>query len=352
MSTQTETTQAQPAPSFDVVTYREAIIAALRDAMEEDPSVILLGEDVAAPGGPFKTSEGLLDRFGASRVLDTPICENTFVGAALGMAITGLRPVVEIMFSDFLPTAADALVNEVPKLRFMSGGQMSVPLTIRSIGGATGRFGTQHSATGESWFLQVPGLRVATLGSPRAAYGVIRAAIAENNPVLVIEHKGMYALKGPLPENDSTFPVGKAEIVRPGSDVTIVATLLMVERSLRAAEQLAAEGIDAEVIDLRWIAPMDVDAVVESVNRTARLLIVEEQYHAGGWGATLISELTMRGQTWSALPSTVSLLNVPIPFSPFLEDEVVPGVDRIAAAIRSMVVRGEGLETGTTGETR
>lgn len=337
MSTQSDAGRAMPGPMVGEMTYREAIRAALADELRADGSVVFLGEDIGAAGGSFKTSEGLLDEFGPARVIDTPISENGFVGAALGMSVTGMRPVVEIMFADFLPSAGDALINEVPKFRFMSGGQTDVPLTIRAIGGATGRFGTQHSATGESWFMQVPGLLVVTASSPAAAYGLLRRAIRLNDPVLFIEHKGMYARKEQVDRAASLPTVGQAEIVRPGKDVTIVATLLMVPRALAAAETLAADGIDTEVIDLRWIAPLDVETVSKSVSRTDRLVVVEEQVHPGGWGATLISLLAQEGLPENTLPRAVSLPNVPLAFSPVLEDAALPSAERIAAAVRAVV---------------
>ncbi|HWE61128.1 MAG TPA: transketolase C-terminal domain-containing protein, partial [Chloroflexota bacterium] len=244
MSTQNETVRSAERAAVTEMTYREAIRAAIEDELRADSTVVFMGEDIGGAGGSFKTSEGLLEAFGPNRVIDTPISENGFVGAALGMAVTGMRPVVEIMFADFLPSAGDAMVNELPKFRFMSGGQTDVPLTIRAIGGATGRFGTQHSATGESWFLQMPGLLVATAGSPGAAYGLLRAAIRADDPVLFLEHKGMYGRKGLVDRAAELPKVGRAEIVRPGTDLTIVATLLMVPRALEAAEALAREGID------------------------------------------------------------------------------------------------------------
>ncbi|HEU0242807.1 MAG TPA: transketolase C-terminal domain-containing protein [Candidatus Limnocylindrales bacterium] len=321
------------------LTYREAINAALMDEMAADESVVLIGEDVQADGGVFKTNIGLVEQFGTARVRSTPICENGFMGVALGMSLTGLRPVVEIMFADFLPTAGDSIVNQLPKYRYMSGGQFAVPVTIRSISGALGRFGTQHSATGESWFMSLPGLRVVTASSPGSAYELLRAAIRDDNPVLFHEHKGMYARKGPV-RRGAVAEVGKAEVTREGTDVTIVATLLMAERALAAAETLAAEGISAEVIDLRWIRPLDIPAVAASVSKTGRLVIAEEQVHAGGWGATIISELVMAGQPFKAPPVAVSLpYDLPIPYSPPLEDEIIPSADRIAAAARTALVR-------------
>jgi pyruvate dehydrogenase E1 component beta subunit len=341
MSTELETQAEGPEAAVVELSYREAIGAALEDEMDADSTVILLGEDVAASGGVFKTNEGLLEKFGAERVRNMPICENGFVGVALGMAVTGLRPVVEIMFSDFLPTAADAVVNELPKFRFMSGGQCTVPVTVRSIGGATGRFGTQHSATGESWYIGLPGLRVATAGTPASAYGVLRAAIREPNPVLFFEHKGLYGRKGPVPRGEhGILPVGPVGLLRPGSDVTVVATLLAADRALQAAERLADEGIDAELLELRWLRPLDYDAIAASVAQTGRLLIVEEQVHSGGWGASVISELAQRAIGWSAPPRTLSLPdNLLVPYSPELEDAIVPSVDSIAAAVRTAAAR-------------
>jgi pyruvate/2-oxoglutarate/acetoin dehydrogenase E1 component len=336
MSTQTEPTGEVHAGEVAEISYRDAVNAALVDELASDPAVYLMGEDVGTAGGVFKTSEGIADAF-PGRVVNTPICENGFLGVALGMAVTGLRPVVEIMFSDFLPTGADALVNEIPKFRYMSGGQCEVPLTIRSIGGGTGRFGTQHSATGESWFLQLPGLYVCTAGTPAAAYSVLRAAIQNRNPVLFFEHKGLYGRKGPV-RRGSVAEFGKAEVVREGTDATVLTTLLMTERSLAAARQLADEGVDVEVIDMRWLRPLDLATVRESLDKTGLLLVVEEQVHAASWGATVISRLTMEGRQWAQPPQALSLSDeLLIPYSPPLEDESIPGVEQIAARARELV---------------
>jgi pyruvate/2-oxoglutarate/acetoin dehydrogenase E1 component len=338
MSTHLETERAEAPAGVVELTYREAIGAALEHALAEDPAVLLMGEDVATAGGVFKTNEGLPEKFGLERIRNTPICENGFIGVALGMAVTGLRPVVEIMFSDFLPTAADAIVNELPKFRFMSGGQCTVPVTVRSIGGAGGRFGTQHSATGESWYIGLPGLKVATAGTPASAYGVLRAAIRDDDPVLFFEHKGLYGRKGPVRLGEAgILPVGKAAVLRPGTDVTVVATLMMADRAVTAADALEAEGISAEVVELRWLRPLDHETIVESVERTGRLLVVEEQVHPGGWGATVISELARRGVSMGR-PEALSLPDdLLIAYSPELEDAIVPGVDAIAGRIRSVV---------------
>jgi len=304
--------------------------------MEADHAVVLLGEVVATAGGVFKTSEGLSDRFGFERVRNTPICENGFVGLALGMAVTGMRPVVEIMFSDFLPSAGDAIVNELPKYRFMSGGQCAVPVTIRSICGATGRFGTQHSATGESWYMGLPGLRLVTAATPASAYGLLRTAIRDDNPVLFFEHKGLYGRKGPVERGEvGVLPLGKAGVLCAGEDVTVVSTLLLADRAAGAAARLREEGIGAEVIDLRWLRPLDIETVAASVAKTGRLVVVEEQTHAGGWGATVISELVMRGSELTQPPLALSLPdNMLIPYTPTLEDSVIPSVEAIAGRIR------------------
>jgi pyruvate dehydrogenase E1 component beta subunit len=315
------------------MTYREAVNAAMHDAFAQDPAVVLLGEDVSRDGGVFKTNAGLAEAYGA-RVIDTPICENGFTGVALGMAITGLRPIVEFMFADFMPTAGDAIVNQLPKYRFMSGGQFSVPVTLRVISGAGGRFGTQHSATGESWFMAQPGLRVAAAGTPAAAYELLRAAIDCDDPVIVHEHKLLYGRKGQVTRGQ-VAQLGQASIERPGRDVTIVASLLMVERSLAAAGMLAAEGIEAEVIDLRWMRPLDLATIGASVARTGRLVIAEEQWHEAGWGATIISRLAMSGAALAAPAAAVSLPDdLLVPYSPPLEDAFIPSAERIADAAR------------------
>ena len=322
------------------LTYRDAIKAALEDELASDPAVLLLGEDVGCAGGVFKTSEGLHERFGGDRVLDTPICENGFLGMALGMAITGLRPVVEIMFSDFLPSAGDALYNELPKYRFMSGGQCSVPVTVRSIGGGGGRMGTQHSATGESWFIGLPGLKIATAGTPASAYGVLRAAIRENDPVIFFEHKALYGKKGDVRrEAEGIVPVGRAAVLREGTDITVVSTLMMTDRSLQAADRLAANGISVEVIELRWLRPLDYETILASVGRTGRLMIVEEQVHVGGWGASVISRIAAEGVSLQRPAEAVSLPdNVLIPYAPTLEDAIIPSVETIVARARQHAV--------------
>jgi len=333
MSTQAEVAPAVTETAVENLTYRDAINAAMHDAMAEDHSVVLLGEDVTRDGGVFKTNAGLAEQYG-QRVINTPICENAFTGVALGMAIMGLRPIVEFMFADFMPTAGDAIVNQLPKYRFMSGGQFSVPVTLRVISGAGGRFGTQHSATGESWFMAQPGLRVAVAGTPGGAYELLRAAIRSNDPVILHEHKVLYGRKGPV-ERGAVAQIGKASIERAGRDVTIVTSLLMVGRALEAAEQLAGEGIEAEVIDLRWVRPLDLATIAGSVSRTGRLVVAEEQWHEAGWGATIISRLAQDGVALAAAPAAVSLPHdLLVPYSPPLEDAFIPSAAAIAEAAR------------------
>ncbi len=339
MSTLIESAPAEQRQQTLELTYRDAINAALDDEMGADANVLLMGEDVASDGGVFKTNAGLVERYGLERVRTTPICENGFMDVALGMSLMGMRPVVEIMFADFLPTAGDAIVNQLPKYRYMSGGQCTVPVTVRAICGGTGRFGTQHSATGESWYMNLPGLRIVTASSPGAAYSLLRAAIQTDDPVIFYEHKGLYGRKGPV-ERGTVAEVGRAAVLREGRDVTIVATLLMVERALKAAETLSREGIEAEVIDLRWLRPLDLPTVRASVERTRRLVVAEEQVHAAGWGATVVSELTLGGIDWAAPPRRVSLPDdIPVPYTPPLEDQVIPSADAIAESARAAVGR-------------
>jgi acetoin:2,6-dichlorophenolindophenol oxidoreductase subunit beta len=316
------------------MTYRDAVNAALDDALAEDPAVVFMGEDVGNEGGVYKTCAGLPDKYG-ERVINTPICENGFTSVALGMAVMGMRPIVEFMFADFMPTAGDAIVNQLAKYRFMSGGQLSAPVTLRVVSGAGSRFGTQHSASGESWFMGQPGLRVAAAGTPAAAYELIRAGVRSNDPTIVHEHKLLYLRKGPV-HRGAIAAIGKASVERQGSDATIVATMLMVQRALQAAAMLQQEeGIDVEVIDLRWVRPIDLETIIRSVERTGRLLVAEEQPHAGGWGATVISRLAMAGTYMVSRPRSIAMPDdIPVPFAGPLEDAVMPSVDRIAEEVR------------------
>jgi len=267
-------------------TYLQALRDGLREEMARDPAVYVLGEDVAV-GGPFGVTRDLAEEFGQNRVINTPISEGAVVGLAVGAALLGLRPVVEVMFADFITLAMDPLVNHAAKLHYMSGGQLRVPLTIRVQGGAAGGWGAHHSQSLEAWFLHVPGLRVVMPSTPVDAKGLLKAAIRDDNPVLVVEHRGLYGARGELPDDDYVVPLGAAAIRRPGSDVTVVALSRMVSVAMDAAEQLAAQGISAEVIDPRSVCPLDLPTIVGSVRKTGRLVMVHEAVRIGGIAAEL-----------------------------------------------------------------
>lgn len=316
------------------MTYREAVVKAQREALARDPAVMIMGEDIGAPGGPFKTTEGLFEEFGASRVRDTPISENAFVGAALGMAVTGGRPIVEIMFADFMGVCFDQIVNSIAKHRFMCGGKVAAPLVIRAMGGGGVRFGAQHSQTGESWMYQHPGLKVYCPATPADAYQLLSAAIADIDPVVVLEHKALMASKGEVPElaDPSSVAIGP-EVLRSGSDVTLVASLAMVRRCIEAAEQLAERGIAAEVINLRVLRPLRLDSIVASVQKTGRLVTVEEAHPAGGWSGDVIAATLAQAFDYiDAPPVQLKLPDWPMPYSPALEDAALPSVESIVQA--------------------
>ncbi len=319
------------------ITYREAVCKALADELRSDPEVIFFGEDVAAAGGVFKVTPGLYEEFGGDRVRDTPISEQAIVGMALGAAITGMRPVAELMFADFVPVAMDQLVNQVAKYRYMSGGQFIVPLTIRAAQGGGNGFGTQHSQCAESWLMNFPGMKVVSPSTPVDAYGLLRGAIRENNPVFVLEHKGLYNLKGEVPTDTAPMPLGRAQIVRQGCDVTIVASQLMLHRSVEAANQLA-ETIDCEVIDVRSFVPLDTATILQSLRKTNRLVIVEEAPHSTGWGGDIASLAADAGiYDLEAPVKRVNMGSALVAYSPPLEDEVIPNVSRIIATLRAVM---------------
>ncbi|HWV86610.1 MAG TPA: alpha-ketoacid dehydrogenase subunit beta [Capillimicrobium sp.] len=317
------------------ITYREAVVEALADAMEEDERVFLFGEDVAEAGGPFKLSDGLLDRFGPKRVRDTPISEQAIIGTAIGASLSGLRPVAEIMFADFAGVCFDGIVNELAKYRYMTGGQVDVPATIRLGNGAGAGFAAQHSQSVENWFLNVPGLKIAVPGTPADAYGLLRAAIRDPDPVLVFEHKHLFNHKGEVADTAEVVELGRAEVVRAGDDVTLVATQLMRHRAVEAAELLAGEGVSVEVIDPRTLVPLDVETIGASLDRTNRLVIAQECTHDGSWGASLVSRLMAdRFEMFDAPPLLVGGDETPIPYAGPLEDLWVPSAERIADGVR------------------
>jgi acetoin:2,6-dichlorophenolindophenol oxidoreductase subunit beta len=313
--------------------FREAIRDALDEEIERDPAVVFFGEDVAAPGGVFMTTPGLHEKHGQDRVFDTPISELAMAGAAFGAAVTGLRPVIEIMFGDFMGLAMDSLVNQSAKFWYVSNEQASVPLVVRSAVGAGGRFGAMHSQIHGTWYQGIPGIKIVAPSNPADAKGLLKAAIRDDNPVIFLEHKRLYSMKGPQPTQE-TVPLGKAAVVREGGDISIVSALRGVRDSLLAAEQLTEDGIDAEVVDIRSLRPLDYETVLESVAKTNRVMLVEEGTRVGGWAANLLGILAAEGlhdldEAW-----IVATEDTPAPYSPTLEDAWLPGAPEIAAAVR------------------
>ncbi|HEU4912309.1 MAG TPA: alpha-ketoacid dehydrogenase subunit beta [Actinomycetes bacterium] len=321
----------------DLTTYREAVSEGIAREMRRDPTVVCLGEDIGAAGGVFKTSAGLFEEFGPSRVWDTPISEQAIVGAAMGAAMTGVRPVAEIMFSDFLACCWDYLANEIPKARYMTGGQVTVPLVVRTANGGGLGFGAQHSQAVENWAFAIPGLKVVAPSTPADVVGLMASAIRSDDPVVFFEHKGLFASKGEPAPPDHVVELGRARVARDGTDVTLVALASTVPLALAAAEQLAVDGVSVEVIDLRCLVPLDAATVLGSVARTSRLLVVEENPYQGGWGATVASLVADEGfELLDAPIRRVAAECVPLPFADALEDQVIPTVEKVTAAIRTL----------------
>ncbi|MBU4365606.1 MAG: alpha-ketoacid dehydrogenase subunit beta [Kiritimatiellae bacterium] len=320
------------------MTYRQAIAQAIIEEMDRDPNVLMLGEDVGPFGGAMAASKGVHARFGSRRVIDTPISEEAIVGAALGAALTGLRPIVEIMFIDFTTGCMDMIANQVAKVRYMLGGQVQVPLVIRTQGGAGKSYAAQHSQSLEMWFAAIPGLKVVTPSTPAEAKGLLKSSIRVDDPVMFIENKVLYGDKGQVSDDpDFLIPIGKANVVRPGANVTIVSWSRQLLLSLKAADALAAENIDCEVIDLRTISPLDMDAILASLSKTGRLLVVEEGHKSFGIGAEISARVMEQGFDLLEGPvQRVATLDTPIPFSPVLEAVAIPNAAKIAAAIRAM----------------
>jgi pyruvate/2-oxoglutarate/acetoin dehydrogenase E1 component len=321
----------------NVITYRDAVAEGIAREMRRDARVVCLGEDIGAAEGVFKTTVGLFKEFGPSRVWDTPISEQAIVGAAMGAAMTGLRPVAEIMFSDFLACCWDYLANEIPKVRYMTGGQVTVPLVVRTANGGGLGFGAQHSQAVENWALTVPGLKIVAPSTPADTVGLMASAIRSDDPVVFFEHKGLLASKGPAAPADHVVPLGQASVVREGADVTLVALAYTVPMALQAAERLAGEGISAEVIDLRCLIPLDMATVLASVGRTSRLVVVEENPYQGGWGGTVVSIVADEGfELLDAPIRRVAAENVPLPFADALEDRVMPTADKVVETVRKL----------------
>jgi pyruvate/2-oxoglutarate/acetoin dehydrogenase E1 component len=319
------------------LTYRQAVARGIAQEMERDDTVVLLGEDIGAAGGVFKTTEGLLAQFGAERVRDTPISEQAIIGAAMGAAMTGLRPVAELMFSDFFGVAWDMVANQIAKTRYMTDGQVSLPLVIRTANGGGLRFGAQHSQSIENWAMAIPGLKVVAPSNPHDMVGLMAAAIRDPDPVIVCEHKGLFADKADVAEGEILEPLGSARVVRSGADATVVALAAMVPRAVAAADRLAeGGGPSLEVIDLRTLVPLDVTSVLESVRKTTRLFTVEENPRLCGWGAEVVS-IVAEEAIYSLDGPVVRITtpHVPLAANPILEDAQMPSVDRIADVVRT-----------------
>jgi pyruvate/2-oxoglutarate/acetoin dehydrogenase E1 component len=318
-------------------TYREALREGLQEEMRRDERVFLLGEDIAEFGGTYKVTEGLLAEFGPERVRNTPISETAIVGAALGAALLGMRPVAELMYIDFSAVAMDQIVNQIAKIRYMFGGKAKASLVIRTQGGAGRSSGPHHAQSLETWFCHTPGLMVAMPSTPYDAKGLIKSSIRSDNPVIFIEHKLLYNEKGPVPEEEYLVPIGKADIKREGGDVTLVATSRMVLRALKAAEALAEDGIEAEVLDPRSLVPLDEDAILQSVKKTGRLVIIHEAVKRGGYGAEIQAVVSEKAFDYLDAPiKRVAAANTPVPFAPTLENFVIPDERDIIKGVKEL----------------
>jgi pyruvate dehydrogenase E1 component beta subunit len=318
------------------LTYRDAVARGIAQEMARDEDVVFLGEDVAAAGGVFKTTVGLLEQFGPKRVRDTPISEQAIMGAAMGAAMTGLKPIAEIMFSDFFAVCFDYIANEFSKSRYMSNGQVRCPLVVRTANGAGVRFGAQHSQSVENWAMMIPGLKVVAPSTPEDVIGLMAAAVRDPDPVIFFEHKGLYPAKGEVPDGEIVDTLGTAKILRPGKDATILALAMMVPRALAASKRLKAEaGIDCEVIDLRSLVPLDTRTILESVARTNRVFTVEENPRLCGWGAEIISIIADEAfYDLDGPPVRITTPHLPLPAADALEDIVLPNEARIAETVR------------------
>src|SRR5215208_1738181 len=321
------------------ITYREAVREAMVQAMREDDSVFLMGEDVGVYGGAFGVSRGMVEEFGEERVVDSPLSEAGFVGLCVGAALMGMRPIAEIQFSDFITHSMDQLVNQAAKLRYMFGGEGRVPVVVRTPGGAGTGAAAQHSQSLEAWFIHVPGLKVVMPSTPYDAKGLLRAALDDPNPVIFYEHKLLYNRKGEVPEEPYRVPLGEAAVSREGEDVTLVAAGLVHRYALEAADSLADEGIEAEVVDLRTLSPMDHEAVARSIQKTGKLVVVEEDVKTAGWGAEVVARI-VEGESFYALdraPARVAGADVPIPYNKNLEAYVRPSPEKVVEAVRSLL---------------
>ena len=318
------------------LTYRDAVARGIAQEMKRDPDVVFLGEDIGKAGGVFKTTVGLFEEFGPLRVRDTPISEQAILGAAMGAAMTGLKPIAEIMFSDFIAVCFDYLANEFSKSRYMTNGQVKCPLVVRTGNGGSARFGAQHSQSVENWCMMIPGLKVVAPSTPRDVIGLLAASVRSPDPVVFFEHKSLYAVKGEVEEGEILEALGTAKVVRPGTDATIVALALMVPRAIAAAERLQVEhGINCEVIDLRSLVPLDTRTILDSVARTSRLFTVEENPRLCGWGAEIVSIVVEEGfYNLDGPPVRITTPHIPLPAADALEDMAIPSVARVADTVR------------------
>ena len=318
------------------LTYREAVARGIAQEMARDDDVIFFGEDVAKAGGVFKATVGLYEQFGPRRVRDTPISEQAILGAAMGAAMTGLKPIAEIMFSDFIAVCFDFIANEFPKSRYMSNGQTKCPLVVRTGNGAGSRFGAQHSQSVENWCMMIPGLKVVAPSTPRDVIGLLAAAVRDPDPVIFFEHKSLYVVKGEVPDGEIVDTLGTARIVRPGKDATILALALMVPRAIEAANRLQQQyGVDCEVIDVRSLVPLDTQCILGSVARTPRVFTVEGNPRLCGWGAEIVSIIADEAfYDLDGPPIRITTPHIPLPAADVLEDMVLPTVERIAETVR------------------
>jgi pyruvate/2-oxoglutarate/acetoin dehydrogenase E1 component len=323
------------------VTFGQAIREALAEEMRRDPRVFILGEDVAEAGTVFKVLSGLVDEFGRERVIDSPISEAGITGIGVGAAMTGMRPIIDIMFGDFLTLGMDQIVNQAAKVHYMSGGKLRAPLVVRTTMGATRRSAAQHSQSLYAWVAHVPGLKVALPSTPADAKGLLKTAIRDDNPVVFFEDKMMYSLRGPVPDGDHTVPFGVADIKRPGTDVTIVATSSMVHTALQAARLLEEDGISAEIVDPRTLLPLDGETIIASVRKTGRAIVVDEGYQQYGVTAEIASLIADGAFDYLDAPvKRLGAMNVPVPFSPVLEDQTVPTPEAVAALAKAVCGQG------------
>ena len=320
------------------LTYRDAVAYGIAQEMRRDPNLVMLGEDIAGAGGVFKTTVGLLDEFGPARIRDTPISEQAILGAAMGAAMTGIPVIAEIMFSDFIAVCFDLLANEMAKSAYMTGGQLSVPVVVRTANGGGSRFGAQHSQSVENWCMMIPGLKVVAPSTPADVVGLMAASIRDPDPVVFFEHKSLFASKGEIPEGEIVDELGTARVVREGTDCTLAALALMVPRALEAADRLADEGISAEVIDVRSLVPLDTKTVLASVEKTSRLYTVEENPRLCGWGAEVAS-IVADEAFWDLDGPIVRITtpHIPLPAAEALEDMAIPSVDRIYETVSKTI---------------